>query len=233
MTRFQDEFARYSAIAFARQLAFAEFLGEHDWQADTQVGTVDFGEGRVYPIQLLGTEADGDNTWLWAWANEQSDLPDAVLQDCRAIRAAGAEKQLEELVEPSLSLDEVDGHTLALLSSGFIGDCAYYRGPHPGGAVFFLVKDLPRELLETIASRHALTTIMQLIMTFEVNHRELIESLFKEAGYKIFSDDQSVVGTSPDGGIIDVTFDEQGRIADMRGKQIPEVKKKKPWWKFW
>lgn len=196
-------------------------------------GTVDFGEGRVYPIQLLGTEADGDNTWLWAWANEQSQLPDAILHDCRSIRAAGEAKQLEELTQPSCSLDEVDGHTLALFASGFIGDCTYYRGPHPGGAVFFLVKNLPPELLQTIPSRHALTTIMQLIMTFEVNHRELIESLFKDANYEIFSDSASVVGTSPDGGRIDVTYDDQGRITNLEGKLIPDAKPKQPWWKFW
>jgi len=182
---------------------------------------------------LLGTEADADNTWLWAWANEESNLPDEILHDCRAIRAAGEDKQLEELTLPSFPSEEVDGHSLALFSSGFIGDCAYYRGPHPGGAVFFLVKDLPRELLENIPSRHALTSIMQMIYTFDVNHRELIESLFREAKYEIFSDSASVVGTAPDGGMIDVTFDEQGRITGMQGKLIPDGKPQKPWWKFW
>ena len=105
ITPFQHEFARYSAIAFARQLAFADFLGDHDWHVDIPAGTVEFGEDRVYPIQLLGTEADGDNTWLWAWANEESNLPDEILHDCRAIRAAGEDKQLEELTLPSFPSD--------------------------------------------------------------------------------------------------------------------------------
>jgi len=79
MTTFAEQFATHAATSFARQRTLADFLGEHHWQVDMDAGTVDFGAGRTYAIQLLGTESQGDDTWLWAWANEESGLPDRVI----------------------------------------------------------------------------------------------------------------------------------------------------------
>ncbi|MCA9269681.1 MAG: hypothetical protein KDA41_14470, partial [Planctomycetales bacterium] len=61
--------------AYAKQLAFADFLGERNWRVSISEGRVKFGNDLSYPIQLIGTEAYGDSSWLWAWANEQSNLP--------------------------------------------------------------------------------------------------------------------------------------------------------------
>jgi hypothetical protein len=74
LATFTDAFARHVASATARQLALGDVLEDRPWTVDIRAGTATFGE-LMFPIQLLGTEAEGDNSWLWAWANEGSSLP--------------------------------------------------------------------------------------------------------------------------------------------------------------
>ena len=49
----QDLLEEHGAYGLEKQDAFSEFLGERSWSLD--LPAVDFGLGRVYAIQLVGT----------------------------------------------------------------------------------------------------------------------------------------------------------------------------------
>jgi hypothetical protein len=42
-------------------------------------GIATFGDDLRFPLQLLGSESHLGGTWLWAWADAQSNLPPALL----------------------------------------------------------------------------------------------------------------------------------------------------------
>jgi hypothetical protein len=79
---FDDLFAQHVATAMARQVALADLIGERNWSVDLSAGHATFGDDLRFAIQLLGTESQGDGTWLWAWANAESNLPPALLHLC-------------------------------------------------------------------------------------------------------------------------------------------------------
>ena len=62
-------------FAFDRQLLFAELVADLPWAYDLQTGTLSFGDSYQWHAEILGTESEESGTWLWAWANEGSDIP--------------------------------------------------------------------------------------------------------------------------------------------------------------
>ena len=193
MTTFREQLSIYIATAFARQLALEEFLGKHYWSVDIDAATVDFGNGKTYPIQLLGTESESQRNWLWAWANQYNDLPDRILQACNRIRTFGKKNKIAELTDPSVPLSVANGHMLALLSAGVIGNCCYYRGPYKGGgALFFLVSTPPAPVFAPITLVRAVTTISQVVSQFDVNHRLMVEHFLDAQGFAITQSDLAI-----------------------------------------
>jgi hypothetical protein len=213
MTTFREQFSIHVATAFARQLSLADFLGEHNWSVDIKAGTVDFGNKRVFPVQLLGTESEIEDTWLWAWANEQSNLPPQLLQACSRIREFGRQHDLAELTDAAFPRSVANGHMLAMLSAGLIGNCCYYRGPYDGGALFFLVNGLPQSVLAPIETVRATTVISEVICQFDIDHRLMAEGLLTSQGFTIAKSNHNMTGTRSNGDRLNIEFDAQERIA--------------------
>eukprot|EP00439_Symbiodinium_sp_Y106_P014332 s5734_g2.t1 len=71
-------------------------------------------EDLAYHCQILGSESDESNTWLWAWANEH--VPEDMTQAARG------------LSQRQLPLEAVDAGQLAMVASGLCSAKAYYSG---------------------------------------------------------------------------------------------------------
>ncbi|MCA9173684.1 MAG: hypothetical protein KDB14_04285 [Planctomycetales bacterium] len=207
---FTSLLSQHIGSAFAKQIAFADFLGDHTWNVNISEGVASFGE-RSFPMQLLGTEAEGDATWLWAWANEGSNLPNALLHACQELRTLGERTGVPELVDPCFPSEVADGHAIALVASGLNPTCCYYRGPYEGGALFFLVCDAPDEVTRPVAAERIPAIFMGGISHFEINHRHMAESFLKTQGFDLDVSDLLMIATR-DGQSLTLSFDDLGRI---------------------
>lgn len=210
----------YIGTSFAKQLAFADFLGDRNWGVQISAGVATFGDDLTFPIQLLGTEADGDSSWLWAWANEQSNLPEHLLTVCHELKQLGIDNQIPELAEPNFPLENADGHTLALIASGRKPDCCYYRGPYDGGALFFLVEDIPADIVANVTPERALTTIGQCLSQFDLNHHLMVTSFLNQQGFAIEEQPGTLTG-SREGSQLEISFDDKRRVSKMNGSLKP------------
>lgn len=124
--------------AFDRQLAFAELVGDRDWQLDQDAGVLRLGPDLVLPAQILGSQSDKAGTWLWAWANPSVD--DRLTAMARSVRALGGDRAVAVLTDSQVDLARIgDAHLLALAAAGLVDADAYYRCPYPGGAAFVFV----------------------------------------------------------------------------------------------
>src|SRR4051812_5614895 len=78
------------------QARLLDGLAEFDWGLDLDTGLLTFTSTRGgrelarYPVQLIGSSSESSNTWLWAWANVESDLPPALLRGIEGVRAEAA-----------------------------------------------------------------------------------------------------------------------------------------------
>jgi hypothetical protein len=229
---FDKLFSEHVGAAFARQLAFADFLGERNWKLDLGTGKVGFGDDLEYPIQLLGSEAHNSNTWLWSWANEHIDPAPQSMAMANRLRQLGQKQGIEVFSEPGFGLDAADGHAISLVASGIDGRCCYYRGPYNGGAAFFLVTGVPDSLLAPVPPERAITVITEIISQFPVDHRLMAKSFLASQRFDIRDEPQSLAASHPDGQL-SLSFDELGRLAQIGGKIEPRVPAAKKWWEFW
>lgn len=214
MHRFAQLFATVAGSAMARQLQFADYLGERRWSVNLNEGQVRFGDDLAFPMQLIGTESQHDDTWLWAWANP-SAIPIPLIEAAEQLRQYGEQHHLPELAERSCSLSVADGHRLSMVASGLVRKTCYYRGPYEGGALFFLVLGLPVELFARVAVERACTVLGQLISEFEVDHRLLAESFLQDQGFALSAVGHTLHAVRDDGSKLDLTFDELSRITEI------------------
>jgi Tfp pilus assembly protein PilF len=208
---FRNLLADHVATSLGKQRALGELLGDHRWFLDVQAGTVDFGEGRVYPVQLLGTESSVTNTWLWAWANDLSEIPSEVLGAAVRLRDVGRDADVPELTRPIFPLSPEGGHLLALVASGVCEADGYYRGPYDNGAVYFLIFGTGLETKPRTAQEMAVT-LQGVVMTFGVDHRRMAVEFLRQQGWAITEEGRVVRAAGPDGAEVRLRFDEQGRL---------------------
>lgn len=222
-TPFQRLLARHAASSMVKQLALDDLAGKAgSWDFDREAGTLRFGKGPAHPIQLLGTEAAGDRTWLWAWANDQSNLPPAVLVAAGRLRKIGQERQLQELFVRKLPLAEADGHRLAAIAVGLLGAGSYYRGPYGSGersgAAFFLLTDFPRPDQVDGSAVRLLRAVEMATSAWTLDHREVVKGLAADLGLKVVETPGSITLTSARGEPVRFEFDGRGLITQMKAQ---------------
>lgn len=223
MTTLNDLLEQYGALSFEKQLALGDLIGDRNWQVEMSRGTIMFGNDLEFPIQILGTEAEDAQTWLWAWANYESDIPPALLKCSNAMQHLGTSEQIVELTTPEVSLQKADGHTLSMIASGVCNASAYYRGPYQGGAVFMLI-DAPSLALTVPPAPtgipRMITSFMQFISAVPVNHKRAFAAYASARGLAVSTLDGGLsagVGNSR----LDASFDSLDRLTNMHSTIAP------------
>ena len=171
---------------------------------------------------MLGTEADRNSSWLWAWANDGNNYSANILQSCNALRNFGIQHGVQEFTNRSFSLDVADGHSLSITASGLNDNCCYYRAPYSGGALFFLMFDVPNEVFQSIEAAQAIEIIMEVVSSVDIDHWIMCESFLNSQGFTVeLSKDKMSAIRGND--TIKITFDSQQRIAEIGGSLHPQL----------
>jgi hypothetical protein len=236
-----DHYHRHVGMGFDRQLRLAEFLerkadGE-DWAYDPATATLSFGPKVKFEAPVLGSHADHNNSWLWAWSNRDLKLTltnralgDAVrsLVHRLGVHALGAHGfALEPLLGPDLT--EHAAHVLGIILGAELGYDAYYTAPYPGGRALVLIRDDRLRFTERTPLRRILTVFPKVISGLPVfDHREALSSYAEAYGVAVAGVPGSVKLTA---GKDELTarFDDRGRLTELSGTVTPETKPvKKP-----
>lgn len=218
MTSFDDLLERRAAIAFENQRALADLLGDHNWQVDVPTGRMTFSGSSTIAcdVQLLGTESYESNTWLWAWANTQSNLPPKVLQSAQELRELGEQQGLEMLTTPSIDLDGRNAHEIAMIASGLCNADAYYRGDYGAGALYCLLTLPQLRQRPPVTALEVSMVMSQLIAGISLNHRRAFVHYLNAKGLRPEETSSQVRATLPDGGTVNAEFDDLGRLTEIR-----------------
>ncbi|MES2187776.1 MAG: hypothetical protein V4505_24715, partial [Pseudomonadota bacterium] len=222
MASFQEHFADHAGSALARQLALGDLIGQRPWSIDIQAGHIAFDDGLRFPMQMLGSHAFDSDSWLWIWANTQSNIPPELTQAAQRIRAVGDMQGIAEFAEPSLPLGAVTDHMLAMAGGGIAGGLPYYRAPYDGGALFVLLRDVPAEISAPVPGPRAIAVLTQVVSQFEVDHRRMAESFLRQQGFTLDSASPArLLATRGSETGLEVGFDTRGRINNIAGSLKP------------
>jgi hypothetical protein len=213
-----DLLREHGALSLEKQDALGDYLGEHSWSLDLTAGTIDFGAGRVFPIQLLGTESFQSETWLWAWANRESDIPEPLLAAAARLRELGAAQGITELITPELPSTSLDLHMVGAIGCGVTSADAYYLGHHQHGAVLLLLRSPVLRALLKPSVLHMTTIFMGFVSTWEVaDQRRAFIAYARAKGCTIQELGNRVGVTDPRGEQLVADFDTAGRVVNLEG----------------
>ena len=227
---------QHGAASWDKQMCLAEAIGDGDWQLSLSEGQITFGGTQSFPVQVLGSEADADGTWLWAWANTESNLPPTLLRAVEQMQAFGERQQVAQFVAPQINLEDADGHKLSLIACGVCGADAYYCGPYAGGAVFLLLTAPSLRRFADDTPMRFIRIFTEFISAFACDHRQALNAYAAYKGYSVQAEAGADILTLPAGAEVRAEFDTQGRLAKFSSTLTAEnsapASEKKPWWKL-
>lgn len=218
----QELFTKHAVSSFEKQLRLADVVGEESWGFDKASGTLRFGDSIEYRVQILGTESHGTETWLWAWANEASNIPPAHLAAANRLRAYGEEQGIAELTTAMVSLDTLDGHTAGMIASGVADGNAYYRCPYDKGAMFVLITD---SLTDPPIEADVIRTTRAIAETFSIfeiaNQRQATLAYLRQREIEVQDEGPTVRAISEGATLFTAKFDELNRLTSIEATAGP------------
>lgn len=223
-------FDRAIGVALDRQSYLADRIGDWDWSVSLQDGEMTFtdptsGEQVSTSIQILGTESELSDTWLWGWANEASGIPLPLLTIGRALGQVGSDRGVPEFSAPSLSREAVDGHTLACVASAAHPVAGYYRAPYDGGALYVLLTG--PELVEPppFSALVRLTTGWPRVLSVMADRisepRAALKAYVKHLGLQVDEETSDSILISGPKGAARVRFDADDRTLEIQAHAAP------------
>ena len=224
MADLQELFEKHVGSSHTKQLALNDLLGPHNWQFDMDSGTLDFGQGRICRAEIIGTESHHSGTFQWAWANDASNIPPALVKASEELRDLGEKNTIDELKTPMLSLDgeHITGHKLAVIASGVCNADAYYVGPYDGGAAYFIIRNTPLANRATTGTLRMIRVIEEVIAAYPCNHRSMILAYLNQEGFSVTNKDNHYVAVAGNERSLRFSFDDQDRLIKLSSELTQE-----------
>lgn len=177
-----------AGMAITKKFALNDVVGNVEtWQADLEQGTLSLNDVLFQNIQVIGTYAFADGTWIWAWGNKGSNLSDAIIRDSLILKKSGEKKQIPWLTERKFELEEADVEAIAAVAVEITQADAYYLAYHDGGIVVFTLYD--ERLQKALSTDHptrAMSVISDMMATFILyKQQEAISEYLRQVGYQI------------------------------------------------
>jgi len=189
------------------------------WELTTSTGLLTLNGTRLQ-CALLGSVADGTDTWVWSWADPDLDPNSVAVARTRSLKDFGEESGLWEFTVPEVSLAGVvdlgmtPGATLALVASPQIMGGAIFIGSSAGKKIYTAVTD-PRLTMEAPTAFTAPKHIQGAVSYRMGNDRDIVTVY---ASFHQIEVEDVIAGMRlkfEDGSVLDIDFDESGHIRHM------------------
>ena len=132
----QDLFSKYGALALEKQEILSSIVGNDEPELDIEKGIVRFGE-KEFPIQLIGFLDPDEDTWSWAWDNDDIGFPEDLIEEAKAVKEFGEKQNIPQLVENVFNASLTEAHILNMTISSIFNNDAYCAVNY-GSFVFFV-----------------------------------------------------------------------------------------------
>jgi len=202
-------------LSTLKQAFFMQEYGNQPWNFDVKSGTLVFGKKGKFKAQILGTYSKETGTWLWAWANTESGLPDLVTNYSKKLSDWAKSKNVTEFVTPQWSVSsDCNPELISLLSIGLLKSRAYFAGHHEHGAVYLAINvDVPYQAPK-MDNMNFINHVTGVISQIPVSpHKDAVISFCNSLGWKGAINGEEVHIKNPnDTQLISMQFDNLGRL---------------------
>jgi len=226
---------RHVVAAYDRQRRLADFLERNasgqGWNYTISTATLELGTIQFEAL-YLGSHADPDNSWLWAWCNphlnltpDNRELGDAIRKLARDanIPAFAAEGQVScaDLLGPAVS--PRTAHALAAVVAGELGFDAYYTIPFEHGRAAAVIRDGRLRAEVPNPAARIVSVFPQALAAFPVpNHREAFAAYAAWHGLAVEEAPRGVSVLDNGKEVLKAEFDHLNRLTELKGTVGPD-----------
>jgi len=213
---FKDIFSICIGKSYLYQSRFIDYLGEYDsWDTNVKEGTLKLGD-RVFNVEYIGTTSNTDNYW---YSSElESIIPDEYVDIMINTRKYMETLNLNELTPGKIMLNgDINGYNLSMIYIAFAPQNVAYFCGSGNTNIYMFIKDLPNDIFRKMNSTEFTTRIMEIISTFNVNHKLMVEALLIENEIEYEENQKSIIAKFNENSIITVDFDNNGLIKNISG----------------
>ncbi len=213
---FQAYLERYALLSLEKQDKLDALIGEHLHELDLDAGAIRFNRFQ-FPMQVIGTESDNTLTWLWAWADEQTELPTNLMQSAIQLRTWGAGEGIPEFTMPSVDLNAADGTAISMVASEVTKASCFYRDDYEGGAVFLLLFDSMIDSGPPFDRLRLLRRLAELLSRYDLNHQKTLLFYLTAKKLSLAAEGTTISCELESGERLIAEFDETGRLKMVNG----------------
>jgi hypothetical protein len=211
---------KYALASLEKQEKLAGLIGEHTVDIDYDSGVVRFTGAYEFPFQVLGTESDNTLTWLWAWADEQTEMSPDLVKSSLQLKAWGEKNGVGEFIVPSVDLAKADGHVLSLIASGVCEAGCYYRDDYDGGALFLLLFGEAIDRRPSLDAAGLIRQFSDLISLHELNHRNALVSYLRLKGLTFTEQETNLNFELESAEQVSAEFEPGGKVKSINGIEL-------------
>jgi hypothetical protein len=212
---------QYGLISLEKQEKFVYLVGDHTMELDFDSGLARFSGGHEFPFQVLGTESDNTLTWLWAWAEEQTEISPELLRSSLQMREWGRSASVPECTTPSVDLDKADGQLLSMIASEVCNAGCYYQDPYEGGALFLLLFGQAIDRQPSLDAAGLSRRFSHLVSQYEIDHRNALLSYLQLKDLPFTEQGTIVMSELESGEDLRAEFDPAGHLISINDKNFP------------
>jgi len=208
----QDLFSKYGALALEKQETLSALVGNAEPELDIEKGIVKFSD-KEFPIQLIGFLDPDEDTWSWAWDNEEIGFPEELIEEAKAVKEFGEKQNVPQFCENVFSANLTEAHILTMTVSSLFGNDAYCAVNY-GSFVFFVTIESDDIQLSDDIDVFA-NVINDFHRKFEVNHLKALSGYSQLKGYEYKDRDEFCIVKVGDDRIV-VTLTERRNIYTIK-----------------
>jgi hypothetical protein len=220
MKKITNYLEHYALSSLEKQDKFDRLIGEHTMELDIDTGVIRLSNGLAVPFQVLGTESGNTLTWLWAWSDEQPEIPVHLLTSSFQMKDWGEKHDVREFCFPSIDLNKADGHIISIIASEICKASCYYRDHYEGGAIYVLLFDKSIDTQSPFDRAGLSRKLSDLISLYEFNHRNALLSYFSMKGLSPVKSGLTITCALGSGEQLSAEFDVSGHLTSLNGKTI-------------
>lgn len=212
----QELIEQNAGLSFEKQMIFGDVIGLNSWELDMTKGSIFFGS-LEFPIQIIGSLAFNNNSWMWAWANTESGMPENLLTQSKHLKEIGEQKHIAELTEGHFNVETGFEHKIGMMACGLFNSKSYYCANYGQGTLVVTIDSNKIPEIDKNSLEKILTSFPQLISGTALNHKNAFQNYLIDRDFKLDITENKVEGLK-NGKVITAEFDELNRLKSLNGK---------------
>ena len=213
---FQDLVEQNAGLSFEKQMIFGDVIGSSAWELDMGKGKIFFG-ALEFPIQIIGSLAFNNNSWMWGWANTQSGMPENLLKQSNQLKEIGENKNIQKLIDGHYNVDEGFEHKIGMLACGLFKAKSYYCANYGQGTLVVTIDDNKIPEVDKNRLEKIMSNFPQLISGTDLNHKNAFLNYLIDRDFELSISENKIEGLR-NNKIVLAEFDELDRLKSLNGK---------------